>query len=185
MKKKNALWITTTAALIALLIGVQAATASLSQFVTGSLVNLILIIAVMTCGSSSGLTVALISPALAKLLGIGPLWMLIPFIMLGNIVLVLIWHTLGRRKYANTYVIRIITLAIAAICKAATLYLGIVRLAMPLFLSLPEKQAALISSMFSIPQLITASIGGALAIAVLPVVEKVIINPQNNARQDS
>ena len=173
MKNKKVLWITTTAVFVALLIGAQVATASFSQFVTGSLVNLILIVSVMTCGLSSGLTVAFISPIFAKLLGIGPLWAIIPFIILGNAVLVLAWRAIGKRKFANAHIVRIVALFVAAVCKFLMLYVGIVQVAVPLLLNLPEQAAAKISVLFSFPQLITASIGGALALIILPVVEMV------------
>ena len=182
MKKKSVLWLTQTAVFIALLIGGQAATASFGQLVTGSIVNFILIMSVMSCGLASGLSVALVSNVFAKLLGIGPLWSIIPFVMAGNAVLVLIWHTVGKMKLANVYVSRVAALVIAAVGKFATLYLGIVRLAVPLLLKLPEAQAAVVSNLFSIPQLFTASIGGALALAILPVVEKVIRKNQENRR---
>lgn len=72
---KKTLWITRTAALTALLVVLQASTAALgSTLVTGTVVNLLLIISVMTCGAASGLSVAVLSPVLAKLIGIGPLW---------------------------------------------------------------------------------------------------------------
>ena len=173
MNSKGTLWITTTAAFIALLIVTQTTTALFGQLVTGSLVNLILIISVMTCGFTSGLTVALVSPIFANLIGIAPLWMLTPFIMAGNAALVTIWHTMGRMKFADTRIVLVLTLIMAAVCKSATLYVGVVRLAIPLFLNLPEQQAAVVSVMFSLPQLFTATTGGALALVVLPVVDKV------------
>jgi len=171
MKDKRVLWITTTAVLIALLVVIQAVTAPLSQFVTGSLVNLILIVSTMTYGFASGLTVAILSPIFAKLLGIGPFWEIIPFVIVGSTVLVLIWHLIGSKRFANVHVVRVATIVMAAICKSVTLYIGIARVAVPFILDLPEKQAAAISSMFSINQLITALIGGALALGILPVLE--------------
>jgi len=60
IKNKRTQWITLTASFTALLIGFQAFTAPLGQFVTGSLVNLVLVVSVMTCGLASGLTVALL-----------------------------------------------------------------------------------------------------------------------------
>jgi len=169
--KSKTLRITSTAVLIALLIAAQAATASLSQYVTGSLVNLILITAVMTTGLASGITVAVTSPLFAKLLNIGPLWTIIPFIIAGNAALVLVWHIIGGRKFANAHIARVIALAAAAVCKFAVLYVGIVKIAIPFMLNLPEKQAAVTSGMFSFPQLVTASTGGVLALAVLPAVQ--------------
>ena len=168
-------WITRTAVLTALLVVLQAATAPLGNtLITGSIVNLILIISVMLSGYSSGLAIALISPALAKLFGIGPLWTLIPFVAAGNLVLVSVWHFVGNRPAANRYIVRIVTLVTAAIAKFATLYLGIVKIAVPVLLSLPDQQAKIISNMFSIPQLITATIGGTIATLVLPTLSKAI-----------
>lgn len=173
--KKSALWVTRTALFTASLIVMQAVTAPLgNQFVTGSIVNLVLIISVMTCGLTSGLSVAVVSPVLAKLFGIGPLWEIIPFIILGNIVLVALWYFIGNREIINKNVSRIIVLVVAAICKFGVLYLGIVKIAIPFFLNLPEKQVTVISAMFSFPQLITASIGGAVAFLILPVIKKAI-----------
>jgi hypothetical protein len=173
VKNKKAQWLAQTAVFIALLIGGQAATASFGQLVTGSWVNFILIMSVMMCGLASGFSVALISPVMAKLLGIGPLWTIIPFMAAGNAALALVWHTIGKMKFANTHIARVAALVIAAAGKFMLLYIGIVRLAIPLLLNLPENQAAVISGIFSVPQLFTASIGGALALLILPVIEKV------------
>ena len=59
--KERILWITHTAIFIALLIVLQATTAVLGNIIiTGTIVNLLLIVSVMTCGLSSGITVAVI-----------------------------------------------------------------------------------------------------------------------------
>lgn len=172
---KKVLWITRTAVFTALLIVMQAVTAPLGNtLITGSIVNLILIVSVMTCGLASGLSVAIISPVLAKIFGIGPLWTIVPFIVAGNAVLVTIWSVIGNRSIVNKNISHIIALIAAAICKFLTLYFGIVKLAIPLFLNLPEKQAAVLSNTFSVSQLITASVGGAVAAAILPVIKKAI-----------
>lgn len=147
--------------------------------VTGSIVNLLLIVSVMTCGLASGLTVAAVSPVMAKFLSIGPLWALIPFIMAGNIVLVLLWHFIGNRgiggKKSSAYIAALIS---AAAAKFLVLYIGIVQIAVPIFLGLPGPQAAVISNMFSIPQLITALIGGALAVFLFPRLKKAVTGGQ-------
>ena len=75
-----------------------------------------------------------------------------------------------RRKYAAY----LAALLCASATKFLVLYIGIVRIAVPLFLSLPEAQAAVVSGMFSIPQLITALVGGALAIVIFPRVKRAI-----------
>lgn len=170
---KKILWITRTAIFIALLIVMQSVTAPLgNSLVTGSIVNLILIVSVMTCGINTGIPVALISPICARLLGIGPqIWTLIPFIMLGNVVLVLIWYIIGNRKIIIRKGGYIAALIVAAIAKFLVLYIGIVKVAIPMFLKLPEAKVLTLSSMFSIPQLVTAFIGGIIAIMIIPVIK--------------
>ena len=70
--RQKTLWITQTAALLALLIILQLATRSAGQLVTGSCVNAVLALAALIAGLSSGLTVAVLSPFLAFALGVGP-----------------------------------------------------------------------------------------------------------------
>lgn len=171
--KKTIRWITRTAIFVALLVVVQAATAGLgNQFVTGSAVNLILIVSVMTCGLASGTTVAVISPVLAKLFGIGPLWQIIPMIMLGNFVLVLLWRLIGTK--GDKKIFYPAALLVAAGCKFLVLWLGVTKWIVPVVLGLPAPKAGIISAAFSWPQLVTALIGGVLAIVILPLVRKAI-----------
>lgn len=172
---KKASWITQTAVLMALLIVMQAVTASFGNtIVTGSIVNLVLIASVIISGLSAGLTVAAISPVFAKFLGIGPLWVLIPFIIVGNMVFVLIWYLFGNCNFGKPIVSYLIAGITAAIGKFLILYTGIVIIAIPYLLNLPEKQATIISGMFSIPQLFTALVGGAIAIFMLPLLKKAV-----------
>ncbi len=176
MNNKNKIrWITRTAILIALLVVLQAATTPLgTTIVTGSVVNMLLVVSVMNGGLASGLTVAALSPVLAKLVGIGPLWTLIPFIILGNIALVSLWHVIGKRNMSKLYVAYAAALGVAAVAKFLVLYVGIVQIAVPLILSLPAQQAAAISAMFSFAQLFTALIGGAIATLLLPTLKKAV-----------
>jgi len=184
MKTKPALWITTTAIFFALLIAVQAVAtvlvpAPLTQYVTGPLVNLILILSVMLCGLSSGLTIAVISPILAHFIAIGPPLPIVPFIMLGNTVFVLAWALIGKKTFVNKPFTRIITLITAAVCKFIALYFSVVHIAVPFFLSNHPKASAL-SAMFSFPQLFTALAGGVLAVILLPALEKIELFGNNN-----
>ena len=85
-----------TAIFLALLVAVQFVTRSMGQYVTGSLVNLILIASGLLCGLWGGLAVALLSPVCAFLIGIGPAFpQIVPAIMLGNAVIVLVWHLIA------------------------------------------------------------------------------------------
>lgn len=170
--KKRILWITRTAILIALLVVIQVTTAGFGiTLLTGSLVNLILIVSVMTCGFSCGLVVAVISPIIAKLVGIGPFWVLIPFIAVGNAVLIIVWHLVARRTFKESYSGSVVALVTGAVAKFLVLYLSIVQMMIPL-LNLPEKQASAISAIFSVPQLFTALIGGVIAMLIIPIVKK-------------
>jgi len=172
--KRKILWITRSSILIALLVVLQVATAPLGQFVTGSIVNLILVVSVMTCGLATGLSVAAMSPVVAKFWGIGLLWSLVPFIAVGNIIFVILWHYIGNRNMDHKYASCIAALVAAAIAKFLVLYIGIVQIAVPMILRLPEQQTVVISIMFSIPQVITALIGGILAIILLPALKNAI-----------
>lgn len=171
--KRRILWITRTAVLLALLITLQAVTKPAGQFVTGSCVNLILGIAALFSGVWCGAAVALLSPLFAFLLGIGPAFpQLVPMIAAGNLVFVLL---LGLPKQRGSWQ-RWVFMLVGAAAKFLTLYLLIVRLALPL-LGLPEKQTAVLTASFAWPQLITALIGGALAVTLLPVLKKALRNP--------
>ncbi len=174
MKHKNKiLWITQTAVFIALLIVLQTVTASLGNtIITGTVVNLLLIVSVMTCGLASGITVAALSPLMAKLIGIGPFWSLIPIIAAGNIVLVLLWHFIGKKNTGRRIGAYLTATVAAGAAKFMVLYIGIVKIAVPIFLKLPEPQASVVSGMFSVPQLITAFAGGIIALMVLPSLKK-------------
>ena len=97
--KKKTLWLTETAMLIALLIVLQAVTKSWGQIVTGSFVNTVLALSVLTVGLWSGVTVAALSPFFAFMLGIGPqLIAIVPAIAVGNIALVVVLWTLTKGR---------------------------------------------------------------------------------------
>lgn len=170
---KKVIWITQTGVLVALLIVSQMVTASFGNtLITGSIVNLILIVSVMLCGVCTGTCVAVVSPVFAKFFGIGPLWSLIPFIAIGNIVIVMIWHLIGNKKGVNKLTKYAIACVVGAAFKCLTLYLLISQYAVPIMLQLPEPQASVISATFSTPQLITALIGGGIAIIIVPILKK-------------
>ncbi len=178
MKNK---WVNTmvrTALLLALLVMFQGLTAGLgNQYVTGSLVNLVLAVSAMTVGLWGSLCVALISPFLAFLLGIGPKFLaLIPGIALGNGVFVLLIFALFRQEPARVWQ-RILYVLGAASMKFLTLYLVIVKLLVPLLSQggvIPQKAAGALGATFSYPQLITAAVGGCAAVALMPALRKAI-----------
>ena len=98
---KKIRWITETAIMLALLVTLQALTKGFGQLVTGSCVNAILAVSVLVGGLWSGLTIALVSPVLAFLLGIAPQILTVPAIMAGNTVFVLLLALIAGGKKAK------------------------------------------------------------------------------------
>jgi len=171
-KHEKILWITRTAVLIAITVALQAATRPLGQpYITGSIVNLMLIISVMTCGLYSGLTVGAITPIMAALLVIAPSWLHAPFISAGNMALVLVWHLIGNREIGNRYIAYIAAMIVGALAKFVIIHFGVVWLMMGIR---TFNVVALMANPFSIPQIITATIGGICAIILLPLLLKAI-----------
>lgn len=165
-------WITETAIMLALLVILQSVTRSAGQLVTGSCVNAVLAVSVLMSGLSSGLTVALVSPFVAFLLGIGPqLLPIVPAIALGNAVYVLLLNLLVGKKAGMMR--QIPGLAVSAAAKFLTLYLVVVKLLCSI-LPLKQPQIETFSTMFAWPQLITALIGGAVALMIVPVLRKAL-----------
>ena len=167
---KRTLFITRTAAMLALLIVLQAATKNLGQFVTGSCVNAVLAAATLLGGFASGLIVAVVSPFLVFLLGIGPkLIEVVPAIAIGNLALVLILWAIKGDGALN----RVIKWIASSVGKFLVLYLLVIQLLCRV-MTLPEKMTATFSTMFSWPQLITALIGSGIMLLILPILQKAI-----------
>lgn len=182
---KKVLWITETAIMLALLVTLQALTKPAGQLITGSCVNTVLAVSALTGGLNCGLVVAFISPVLAFLLGIAPQIVTVPAIMAGNAVFVTLLYLLADRTGKNL-VKQAIAWGVAAVAKFGVLYLLVVKvicgvasgsllgkkigetvvLAPPMLEKLP--------TMFAWPQLITALIGGAIALLIAPVIRKAL-----------
>lgn len=176
--RKTAFWITKTGIFIALLVVVQYFTQSMQQLVTGSAVNLILAAAVLLSGYSSGVAVAALSPVFAFFLGIPAFLQLVPFIMVANIFWVSAWYWIAGRKSIGSgqrYLWFVAALIVGAVGKVALLYFGVVKLAVPYLLpAIEPKKAQMLCTMFSLPQLLTAGIGGALTVILVPAVQKAL-----------
>ncbi len=173
---KKIRWITQTALMLALLIALQALTKGFGQLVTGSCVNAILAVTALVAGLYSGITVAVISPVLAYLLGIAPQILTVPAIMIGNTVYVVLLYVLAGR-----YNKKLPALLAAAAAKFATLYAIVVWLICGVFAEsllaagvLKEPMLKALPATFSWPQLITALIGGAVALLIVPVLRKAL-----------
>ena len=177
---KKIRWITETAIMLALLVTLQALTKPMGQLVTGSCVNAVLAVSALVGGLGCGLTVALISPVLAFLLGIAPQILTVPAIMVGNTVYVVLLSLLADKTGKNL-VKQIVAWAVAAAAKFAALYLVVVKIICgvmaPTLLAagtLKEPMLKALPATFSWPQLFTALIGGAVALVIVPVLRKAL-----------
>lgn len=177
---KRILWITETAGMLALLVTLQVLTKPMGQLVTGSLVNAVLAVTVLLVGLSSGVTVAVISPVLAYLLGIAPQILTVPAIVAGNTVFVILLHFIAG-KDGKKLVRQVVAWAVAAVAKFATLYAIVVGLICGVLAdalleagALKASMLKMLSATFSWPQLITALIGGAVALIIVPVIRKAL-----------
>ena len=177
---KKIRWITETAVMLALLVCLQALTKPMGQLVTGSCVNAVLAVSALVGGLSCGLVVALCSPVLAFLLGIAPQILTVPAIMVGNTVFVVLLSLLAD-KTGKKILKQAIAWVVAAFAKFASLYAVVVWLICGVLseslisagvMKPPMVQA--LPATFSWPQLITALIGGAVALLITPVLRKAL-----------
>lgn len=177
---KKIRWITETAVMLALLVSLQALTKPMGQLVTGSCVNAVLAVSALVGGLSCGLTVALISPVLAFLLGIAPQILTVPAIMVGNSVFVVLLSLLADKSGRNIAK-QIIAWLVSAAAKFASLYAIVVWLICSVLseslLAAGVMKAPMLKALpatFSWPQLFTALIGGAVALLIVPVLRKAL-----------
>jgi len=174
MDRKRILWITQTALFIAMLVSAQHFTAGMGQFVAGSIVNFILVAATILVGVSSGITVSVIAPVFAYfMLGRPAFPVIVPFIMVGNAVLVVAVYFISVRSYENLglvgYVRIVAAIIFGSVLKFLVLWLGVVHIALPFLIpNAAPPQVAAMSHMFSWPQLVTALIGSSVAMAAMP-----------------
>lgn len=178
--KNKIFWVTRTAVVLALLIALQVLTKPFGQLITGSCVNLVLALTALVAGLPSALALALVSPVLAYLLGIAPQVLTVPAIMAGNCVYVLLLRLVAGRKGEKLWH-QMLALISAAAAKFAVLYgavggliCGVLadRLLSAGMLKPPMLQ--LLPATFSWPQLVTALIGGGLAMGIYPLLKKAI-----------
>lgn len=127
----------------------------LPQYITGSAVNFVLIIACYVLGLWGGVTIGCLTPWIALIAGQMPFAYMPPFIMIGNALLVI---SFGLLKKANKLVYMILGVLIGAVLKYLFLSFAVRYLV---------KAPAKLIAMMSVPQLITALVGGFLALIVI------------------
>lgn len=114
-----------------------------NQFITGTIVNATLILSFFLLGYKSAILLCFLPSAISFSLGFMPLAIMLPFIMIGNVILV------SAFKLIKNYWIALFS---GGIVKALLLFLTA-----SIFISNP-----LVLSMMSWPQLLTAISGGLL-----------------------
>ncbi len=187
---KKIRWITETAVMLALLICLQWAGSFVpeqmtKQLITGSFVNAVLAVTVLMVGLSSGITVALISPVCAFLLGIAPNFITVAPIMLGNVCFVVLLRLICG-KTMRPFWRQPIALAAAATVKFGVLYVLVVKIICGVAsgallgkklgdtVLLAPPMLKMLPTMFAWPQLVTALIGGTLALLIVPTLRKAL-----------
>ena len=177
---KKIRWITETAVMLALLVALQALTKPMGQLVTGSFVNAVLAVTALVAGLYSGITVAIISPILAYLLGIAPQILTVPAIMVGNTVFVVLLYFIAG-KDSKKMARQVIAWVGAAAAKFAALYAIVVWLICGVLSEsllasgvLKAPMLKMLPATFSWPQLFPALIGGTVALLSVPVLRKAL-----------
>lgn len=158
-------------------IGIMIAITVLAQFLCGltgiqlfigSVVNMFLILSALLVGIVGGVTVGVITPFIALLIGINSNVVLVPFIAIGNALLVVAYALICKllKLYTQKSIYASIgILAVGVVVSSAVKYLFMyfvcVKLVFPLFLA--DKLLEKLSQLWGLIQLLAALIGGAVA----------------------
>jgi hypothetical protein len=145
------------AALLAVAVGVPIFVHS--QWITGPIINATLFAATFVLGPVAGILIALIPSLVALTTGLLPLPLapMVPFIMVGNVLLVVAFHYLRTNHFAAK-----VTLA------AAVKFLFLWQVTIQIMTNmLPDPVVKNLLVMMTWPQLYTALAGGLIAFALL------------------
>ncbi len=134
-----------------------------NQLITGPIVNALLFISVILFGFQRAVFIALIPSVIAMSVGLLPavLAPMVPFIMMGNILLIWVFNLLKKRYW--------IGVAVGSFLKFLFLYASSYAV---INLVIKKELAFKIVEIMSWPQLLTALAGGAIAYFVLKFIKK-------------
>jgi hypothetical protein len=167
--KDRTRFLTRTAMLLAVAIAFQIFGKFLpyNNYIVGPVVNAVLLVATASAGVWSGISISVITPLVSAFTNKAPIAPLVigfsPFIIIGNIIIVLAFHFLRKKN------------AVLGVAAGSVLKFGFLYAAISVFTSLVEMKppvAATLTNLFSWPQLITALTGGAIALIVLRLAGK-------------
>lgn len=155
-----------------------------SVYITGPIVNAILIIALLVVGLWSSVLISIVAPITSYFITGAPIiavtkFTLWPVIMIGNIILVLGIYLC--RKLINNKMGSYIGMLAGSIVKALFMWIMTSFVLFPIFgAALPEKAIAAAKVTFSVTQLITALIGCVLASIIMVPLQKYLNNSSDN-----
>lgn len=160
---------------------------NMTVYITGPIINTILIITTLYCGLLCSSIIAIITPITSFFITGAPviaaLPMIIPCIMIGNEILVLSIAFIKKAIIALKFklpsniakrelYLLIPSMIIGSILKSLFMSIAIVRFIIPTFAtSLPTPMIKIASVTFSTTQLITALIGGGIACVIWPAIK--------------
>ncbi|MGI6113781.1 MAG: ECF transporter S component [Mahellales bacterium] len=168
---KSSRYITRTALLLALAVLFQTVfrvilpEPTVNVFIVGTLVNAVLLIATASVGILGGVAVSVLTPVIALLQGHVALVWMVPIIAAGNCILVIIYGLLTKR---NSY----LAFITGAVVKFIFLYFGI-KASFQFIMGAPVPFPA--SFLYSWPQLVTAVLGGVVAMGIIRILGKFLI----------
>jgi riboflavin transporter len=150
----------------------------INQLLVGSVINAVLIVAAYVCGGFYGTAIGVLTPWTALLVGqlkpaMAPF---IPFIMIGNAIFVICFSILASKNKYGKYA----GIAFGALFKFGFLYLSATKLIYLFKMNFPNNVAKALSTAMGTTQLITAIIGGAIAITLIEVLVKRVKISQNS-----
>lgn len=169
---KASVWTAVSRWLLSLGMALAITNLGLPQPITGPLVNALLLLTVEWGSVSQAICVGMVTPVGAALRGILPLplMVMIPFISLGNAVLVGCYGILRQRN-------RWLGLVLGASAKALFIYsAALIFAARPLHLEMGGREQAVLMpeaflTMMSWPQWVTAMAGGLLAFGIQRIIK--------------
>ncbi|MEN1758885.1 ECF transporter S component [Anoxynatronum sibiricum] len=146
--------------LMALALSFQIGLMPLAQPAVGPLVNMTLVIAAVVVGPALAVLIGCITPFMAFLLGIMPLPVLVPVVILGNTALILVYTLMCKGLTRSFSFLSLLVAATAKFLVMATMIRFIAHFFMP---NIPQR----LIHAFSLPQLYTALLGGLMALLIL------------------
>lgn len=166
--------ITVTAIMVALCVVVQLFKNPGTIPITGGLINLIIIIDTLYCGLVSGMILSAIAPITSFIITQSPIIaavpMILPFIMVGNIVIVIFaWAVRCKKLELNLLPLSLVA---GSFAKWGVMTLCIIKWVLPTFgASLAPKMYKMAAVTYSTTQLYAALAGTALACIIWPIVK--------------